>query len=111
MLYRDVSAITSDNNSCNYINSEQIIYGFSNSNRTRKTYILLEDKYYLTNTTTQTNAYNISTYTCLSSTELQTLPSTANFYLPFYSSIAISLSILVLFIVWFSIKSILGRRV
>lgn len=111
MIYRDVSAIVADQNDCNYLSSDKQIYGFSNSYRTRKVYVLIEDKYYLSSTSTQTQPYNVANYNCLTDPNLTTLTSSSNAFVPFYGFVAISLSICVLCIVWFAIKSILGRRV
>ena len=110
MLYRDVTTISSDNNTCNVINTNDIIYGYSNQNRTRKKYVLIQDKYILSETTTNSYGYSVDTYNCINNQVLNALPSEANYYTPFYGCVAFALSVFVLYLVWFSVRSILGRK-
>lgn len=111
MIYRDVTTITADNNTCNAVSSDSVIYGFQNNNKTRHTYVLFEDKYIKTQTSTSNYGYDITTYRCFSTQELEALPATSNYYTPFYGVIALVIAMLVLGLVWFCIKSIFGRRV
>lgn len=111
MLYRDVRRIESDNNTCNVIVNASTVYGFKNNNQTRNTYVLIEDKYFKTSTDNNNFGYNISSYTCLSHEDLAALTSPANAYVPFYSFVALILCVLSLWLVWFAVKSIFGRRV
>lgn len=111
MIYRDVSTITGDNNTCNALNSDSVIYGFQNNNKVRNTYILIQDKYFKTQTSTSSYGYDISTYRCFSTQELEQLAAESNYYTPFYGAVALAISVLVLGLVWFCMKSIFGRRV
>lgn len=111
MLYRDVANVLSDNNSCNAVVNSTTIYGFSNSNRTRRTYTLIEDKYYYTGVNNSTYGYDISSYVCSSNEQLQALPSFANYLTPIYGICAFSLAFCSFAVTWFAIKSIFGRRV
>ena len=111
MIYRDVTSITADNNTCNAVSSDSVIYGYSNNNKTRHTYVLIEDKYVKTQTSTNNYGYDITPYRCFSTQELESLAAESNYYTPFYGVVALAISALVLGLVWFCIKSIFGRRV
>lgn len=108
MLYRDVSEIQNDENTCNTIVSTSVIYGFKDNNQTRNRYVLIEDKY--VKSSSDTGNYNISNYHCITNQELAALSSNANRFQPFYVALGFSLSVLTLVLVWSLLKSILGRR-
>lgn len=111
MIYRDVTEISSDNNSCNTVVNDYTIYGFTNNRQTRYQYVLIEDKYYKSQTSNSNYGYDISNYVCLDTATLTTLPAHSNYYVPFYAFLAFALSVAVFGLTWFAVKSIFGRRV
>lgn len=111
MIYRDVTAIKADNNNCNTVNSNTVIYGYKNNNRTRYTYTLIEDKYIKTQEYNSTYGYDVGNSLCLSDSQIEQLPAFANYYTPFYGCMAFGMCVCVFGLVWFCVKSIFGRRV
>lgn len=108
-LYRDVSKVQEDQNSCVVLNSPTVLYSYTNSDRTRKTYYLVEDTYYLARTENSSYGYNHNDYECLTSSQLETMPSAANALTPIYGFICCCLALAVLGIVWYVIRSLFGR--
>ena len=108
-LFRDIRAIDSDNNDCNVIVDSNTIQGYKY--RYRRTYKLIGDTYFKADEYYSDYHFDHGSGICISSEQLHQLPSDANYFTPFYGLGAFALVVFLLFIVWYSVRSIFGRSV
>lgn len=106
-LFRDTKVIDNDYNDCNVIVDSNTIQGYKW--RRRRTYKLIGDTYFKSDDYYSDYDFSRGSSVCLSSDQLHQLPSDANYFTPFYGLGAFALACFLLFIVWYSVRSIFGR--